>query len=157
MKPIVLLASLLLLLTSCSEPVDEALYGNAWELEYITGPKIAFWALYPDRKPAFQFNAEKHLVDGQNSCNGYMAPVVIEGHTISFGEPGPTTMTYCGQGEVLFLTTIKKVNGYRITSDGFLELMMDDMVMMRFKNVANASGLAEKHMIPPALKAGCYG
>ena len=89
MKPIVLFASLLLLLTSCSEPVDEALYGNAWELEYITGPKIAFWALYPDRKPAFQFNAEKHLVDGQNSCNGYMAPVVIEGHTISFRGTGP--------------------------------------------------------------------
>jgi len=41
-------------------------------------------------------------------------------------------MMYCGEGEKFFVNTIKKVNRYKIDADGKLNLMMDDVPMMRF-------------------------
>ena len=37
---------------------DQELY-NAWELEYITGPRITFQGLFPDMKPKIQFTVSK--------------------------------------------------------------------------------------------------
>lgn len=112
---------------------EAALYGHTWELDYISGPRIAFDGLFPDKKPHITFQKEEQVVEGNNGCNGYRANFTLEGQKITFGDPGPTTMMYCGEGEQVFLRTMKKVSSFRINSEGKLELVMDDIPMMRFK------------------------
>lgn len=113
----------------------DALYGNTWELDYISGPRIAFNGLYPDKKPKITFNKTTKHVEGNNSCNGYRAAYTLNGNSMSFGDPGPTTMMYCGEGEQTFLSMIKKINKYSFDDEGKLVLMLDDVAMMRFKKV----------------------
>jgi len=134
-----------LIIGSCSSTKKVAtddLFNTTWELEYLSGPRIAFDGLYPDKRPKITFNKTTNRVEGNNSCNGYSADYTLNGDGISFGEPGPTTMMYCGEGETFFLNTIKKVNKYKIDDDGKLNLMIDDVPMMRFKK--------------SALEMGCY-
>lgn len=130
-------AAILLITVSCAKKdTAEQLYGTTWELEYISGPRIAFEGLFPDKKPQLTFNKETKKATGNNGCNGYAAEFTLgEENAISFGEPGPTTMMYCGQGEQEFLKTIKKINKYSFDEDGKLNLLMDDVTMMRFKKV----------------------
>lgn len=130
-------AAILLITVSCAKKdTAEQLYGTTWELEYISGPRIAFEGLFPDKKPQLTFNKETNKATGNNGCNGYAAEFTLgEENAISFGEPGPTTMMYCGQGEQEFLKTIKKINKYSFDEDGKLNLLMDDVTMMRFKKV----------------------
>lgn len=109
------------------------LYGPTWELEYLSGPRIAFEALFKDKKPQLVFDKTSLRVEGNDGCNGYSAPFTLNGSEISFGEPGPTTMMYCGEGEQFFLNTIEKINTYKIEDDGKLHLLIDDVTMMRFK------------------------
>lgn len=111
----------------------EKLYNTTWELEYISGPRIAFNGLYPDKKPKITFNKTTNNVEGNASCNGYRAEYILNGNKLSFGEPGPTTMMYCGEGEQTFLNTMKTVNAYSFDKDGNLVLMLNDVALMRFK------------------------
>lgn len=131
---------LLTLVTSCktiqATSSADMLYNATWELEYLSGPRIAFNGLFPDKKPQFSFNKETHKAEGNAGCNGYRADYTLDGNTISFGENGPTTMMYCGEGEKFFLNTMRKVNKYSIDADGKLNLMIGDVPMMRFKKVA---------------------
>ena len=129
------IAFMSLALSSCSSTKNtstEALYDIKWELEYITGPRIAFDGLYPDKKPHITFDKATQMVQGSGSCNGYSAPFTVKGDALTFGEPGPTTMMYCGEGEQVFINTMKKVNKYSIDADGKLNLIMDGVPMMRF-------------------------
>ncbi|WP_257670901.1 META domain-containing protein [Parapedobacter tibetensis] len=128
-----------LIICSCASTKKVAtdnLFNTTWELEYLSGPRIAFDGLYPDKKPKITFNKTTNKVEGNNSCNGYSADYTLNGDGISFGEPVPTTMMFCGEGEKFFLNTIKKVNKYKIDNDGKLNLMIDDIPMMRFKKSA---------------------
>ncbi|WP_111307427.1 META domain-containing protein [Confluentibacter sediminis] len=131
------LFTVILMLNACksTKTMGNTLYNTTWELEYITGPRIAFNGLYPDKKPQITFNKTTNKVEGHSSCNGYSADFSIHGNSITFGEPGPTTMMYCGQGEQVFLNTIKKVNTYSLDEEGKLILILDDVAMMRFKKV----------------------
>lgn len=113
----------------------EKLYNTSWELEYISGPRIAFNGLYPDKKPQISFNKTTNNVEGNAGCNGYRSEYELNDNNISFGEPGPTTMMYCGEGEQTFLKTIKEINTYSFDDDGNLVLMKDDVAMMRFKKI----------------------
>lgn len=127
-----------LVITSCSSTKklqSDNLYDTTWELEYISGPRIEFNGLYPDKKPQISFNKENQKVEGNNSCNGYSADFTLSGNAISFGEPGPSTMMYCGQGEKVFLNTMKKINKFDFDGDGKLNLIMDQVVMMRFHKI----------------------
>ncbi|MBU3025823.1 META domain-containing protein [Zobellia galactanivorans] len=136
-----------LVLGSCSstkKTADNPLFGSVWELEYLSGPRIAFSGLYPNRKPLIRFDQEKSHVVGNNSCNGYSADFTLDGKQISFGEPGPTTMMFCGQGEGFFVNTMKKINAYHIDADGKLELLMDEVPMMRFKPKEDASATDQR-------------
>lgn len=57
---IISVLAFLLLLGSCmsmGNGNNTALSGNNWELEYLSGPRIAFNGLYPDKKPTITFNA----------------------------------------------------------------------------------------------------
>tara|TARA_R110002051_G_scaffold1700_1_gene9602 strand:+ start:2329 stop:2754 length:426 start_codon:yes stop_codon:yes gene_type:complete len=133
-----LVFTLLLIFSSCSTTkniTNQDLYNATWELDYISGPRIAFTGLFPDKKPTIKFNETTQKVEGNNSCNGYSATFTLKSNTISFGEPGATTMMYCGEGEKVFLNTIKKVNKYEIDTNNNLNLMIDDITMLRFKKI----------------------
>ena len=126
-------------LFSCSSSkitTNTGLFDTSWELEYLSGPKIAFEGLYPDRKPKITFDSNTKRVTGTSGCNGYSADYNMNENQIAFGEPGPSTMMYCGEGETFFLNTIKKVNSYKIDEDGKLNLMMNDIIIMRFKKTS---------------------
>ena len=129
---------LTLIISGCSitknTKTDDNLSNATWELEYISGPRIAFEGLYPNKKPQITFNTKTNNVSGTSSCNGYSAKYTTTGKTISFGEPGPTTMMFCeGGGEQTFLQMIKKVDNYSIDNDGKLNLNIGEVPMMRFK------------------------
>ena len=79
------------------------------------------------------FDKTTNKVSGNNSCNGYSADYTLTGNSISFGEPGPATMMFCGEGETVFMSMIKKINKYSFDQDGKLNLMLDNVSMMRFK------------------------
>ncbi|MGB3142629.1 MAG: META domain-containing protein [Maribacter sp.] len=117
---------------------SDSLYNTRWELDYISGPRIAFEGLFPDKKPELTFNKETNEVRGNSGCNGYSAPYTLKGMSISFGEPGPSTMMYCGEGEQQFRNMMQKINGYSFDEDGKLNLMMNEVSMMRFKKVSNS-------------------
>ena len=135
-QTLLVFALLSVFLMSCSTNMmgdNSKLYDNGWELEYITGPKIAFQGLFPDEKPVISFNKSTNMVTGSTGCNGYNTQYKMSGKMISFEVPATTTMRYCGEGEAVFLKTMKEVKSYRMTTNGKLELLMNDIVMMRFK------------------------
>ncbi|RVT75397.1 META domain-containing protein [Flavobacterium sufflavum] len=137
-KKYIFLFMLTLFFASCSstkQMTSENLFKSAWELEYLSGLRIAFDGLFPDKKPQISFNPTSKKVEGNDSCNGYSADYTFSGDKISFGDPGPTTMMYCGEGEKFFLNTIKKINKYNIDKEGKLNLMIDDVPMMRFNKI----------------------
>ncbi|WP_338840663.1 META domain-containing protein [Flavobacterium ginsenosidimutans] len=132
---------LTLLFASCKTSKDTASAGNlfdtTWELEYISGPRIAFEGLYPNKKPQLTFDQKETRVYGNNGCNGYSAPYTLNGKSLTFGEAGPTTMMFCdGGGEQVFLKQIKQITSYSIDKDGKLNLIQGDIPVMRFKKVA---------------------
>ncbi len=135
-QTLLLIAMISVFLVSCSTNMmgdNSKLYSNAWELEYITGPRITFQGLFPDDKPVINFNKSTSMVMGTTGCNGYNTDYKMNGKMISFAVPATTTMRYCGDGESVFLKTMRQVTNYRMTADGKLELLMNDIVMMRFK------------------------
>jgi heat shock protein HslJ len=140
----VLAVAFLVLLSACVTTKDmnsdNSLYGTTWQLEYMSGPRIAFEGLFPDKKPEITFNKKTKQVTGNNSCNGYSASYsfngnAMDGTSISFGDPGPTTMMYCGEGEQQFLNMMKRINTYGYDSDGKLLLKLNEVPLMRFKKV----------------------
>ncbi|MFH6942856.1 META domain-containing protein [Flavobacterium sp. FlaQc-52] len=113
------------------------IYDTTWELEYISGPRIAFDGLFPNKKPQLTFDQKETRVYGNNGCNGYSASYTLDGKKLSFGEAGPTTMMFCdGGGEQQFLQQINKITSYTIDKEGKLNLNEGDVPMMRFKKVA---------------------
>lgn len=111
-------------------------YDTYWELEYISGPRIAFDGLYPEKKPYIRFTAAQSQFGGDSSCNVYSGKFTMKNNTIKFGD-AIKTMRWCeGGGEETFLNMLGKVNKYNIDSDGKLLLLMNDIPMMRFKKIA---------------------
>ncbi|MCM4154132.1 META domain-containing protein [Arenibacter sp. N53] len=121
--------------TSTKNASNNDLYNSLWELEYISGTRIAFNGLYPDRKPVISFNKATGKITGNNSCNGYSADFTINGDNIDIGEPGPTTMMFCGDGEQQFLKMMKKINTIGMDREEKLNLMIGEIPMMRFKKI----------------------
>lgn len=108
---------------------------GTWELNYITGPRIAFDGLYPDKKPVINFNTKENLVSGNNSCNSYTGKLNATENKIDFTGPMATTKMMCldGQGEQVFMSTLSKVTSYNVTDDGkTLNLISGDVATMRF-------------------------
>ena len=105
--------------------------GGTWELNYISGPRIAFEGLYPDKKPFIRFNFADKSIMGNTSCNGFSSKYTLKGNTIHFGD-GLKTMMYCeGGGEETFMKMLKKVNKFA-QNDNTLTFMIDDVAVMRF-------------------------
>jgi len=120
---------------SASGPDLSTLQGT-WQLNYITGPRIAFEGLYPNRRPTLSFDAKRKKIAGNTGCNSFSGPLTAEGKKISFAEPMAMTKMACpGEGETVFLETLKKINGYDVTAGYTLTLLMGEVAMMRFTKV----------------------
>nr|WP_294776961.1 META domain-containing protein [uncultured Flavobacterium sp.] len=110
-------------------------YDYAWELEYLSGTRIAFEGLYPENKPFILFKEAGNEFSGNTSCNGYSGKYTKKNNSIQFGNT-IKTMIYCeGGGEEAFLKMLGKVNKIAFDSEGKLLLLLDDVPMMRFKKI----------------------
>lgn len=109
---------------------------GTWELNYITGPRIAFDGLYPQKKPTITFNTKDNQVSGNNSCNTYTGKLVVDGNKIDFTQPMAVTKMMCmdgHNGEQTYMSTLQKITSYDITDNGkTLNLISGDIAMMRF-------------------------
>lgn len=139
-KKILTLLLLSTILFSCnifkckkSDTVSQ-LDGN-WELNYISGPKIAFEGLYPNKKPTIVFDTKENRVSGNNSCNSYTGKLNATGEKIDFNQPMAVTKMMCmdGQGEQVYMNTLTKITSYSITDNGkTLNFISGDIALMRF-------------------------
>jgi heat shock protein HslJ len=129
------------LFAACSSPKkitsvpDSSKLNGTWELNYISGPRIAFDGLYPNKKPTISFDLSNNRVSGNSSCNSFNGVLKVEGNQINFNEPMAMTRMACmdGNGEIVFMETLKKINSYSITDEGkTLNFIMGDIAMMRF-------------------------
>lgn len=109
---------------------------GTWELTYITGPKIAFEGLYPNKKPTIVFDSKENRVSGNNSCNSYTGKLSVNANLIDFTQPMAVTKMMCmdgAQGEQVYMTTLQKITSYDITDEGkTLNFISGDIAMMRF-------------------------
>lgn len=139
MKKIILALTVLSLALGSCNPTktssNSAALEGTWELNYVTGPRIAFGGLYPDKKPAITFDLNKNSVSGSNSCNSYFGKLNVDGNTINFKQPMAVTKMFCpGEGEKVYMSTLQKIDSYSISKDGkTLNFIMDGIEMMRFE------------------------
>lgn len=108
---------------------------GTWELNYISGPRIAFDGLYPNKKPTINFDVKENRVSGNSSCNNFNGKLSVTGSKIDFTQPMAMTKMMCmdGQGEQVFMSTLQKITSYDVTDDGkTLNFISGDIAMMRF-------------------------
>ncbi|MCD2421170.1 META domain-containing protein [Niabella pedocola] len=111
---------------------ESSALNGTWELNYISGSRIAFEGLYPRKRPTIVFNLPQTTASGNSSCNRYTLSFSINDHSIRFKDPASTKM-YCeGAGESTFFNTLKTVTKYDITGNT-LHLIMGDIAVMRFE------------------------
>jgi len=141
MKRLLVLAiTLVISATSCTT-MKPGTIGNGglsqlsgtWELNYISGPRIAFNGLYPAKKPIIKFEIAEKRFNGNTSCNSFSGTLIADDTTINFTEPFMMTKMACpGEGEATFIEMLKKVSNYTITNDTTLNFTMGDIAVMRF-------------------------
>ena len=122
-------------ITKSKNEADTSALQGSWELNYISGPRIAFDGLYPNKKPVINFDIAESKVSGNNSCNSFSGKLVAEGNKIDFTQPMMTTKMMCGdgQGEQIFMSTLEKINTFSISDDGkTLNFISGDIALMRF-------------------------
>lgn len=125
-------------MTTSMIPKTPKLNGN-WELDYIAGSPTAFQELYPRKRPTINFDTISNLVSGSTSCNNYAGKLIVNGNKIDFNNPLSVTKMAClddkGNGENLFLETLKKVNNFSLNPDSSLNFVMGDIAIMRFTKI----------------------
>lgn len=139
MKKVMLLVLVLCIsFTSCSTKktvLQTTSLEGTWQLNYITGPRIAFDGLYPNNKPTIVFDIANNKVAGNNSCNQYFGALIFEGNKINFKDAkmGMTMMACEGSGDSVYMETLQKIETYSITDEGkTLNLLVGNIVMMKF-------------------------
>lgn len=113
--------------------LPEEIIGN-WDLSYISGKKIAFKGLFPDKIPLMVFTEGKNdEVNGNAGCNSFLSKILLlNDHGISIAQPLAMTMMACpGEGEKTFLETLSQVNKYEVANDK-LTLLQNDIPLMIF-------------------------
>ena len=113
------------------EATSSKLEGN-WELNYISGIRIAFDGLYPEKKPTIRFELGQSMISGNSSCNGFSSKYTMNGNAIKFAPPLATMMACPGNGEKTFTDMLQKVNKYALSDDNTLNFLIDDVAVMRF-------------------------
>lgn len=112
--------------------VDEKSLSGTWELNHISGTRIAFEGLYPKKKPVITFDLDKASANGNASCNTFNLSFETKESFIKFGNPRSTMMACEGGGEDAFFKGLKTITNYSIT-DNTLNLIMGDIAVMRFQ------------------------
>lgn len=141
MKKIILAFSLLCLtFLACNSSQSSLktinLLEGSWQLNYITGPRIAFDGLYPDKKPTITFDLKENRISGNNSCNQYFGALKVDNNKINFKDAkmGMTMIACQGEGENVYMKTLQKIDSYSLSEDGkTLNFIMGDIAMMRFE------------------------
>jgi heat shock protein HslJ len=109
---------------------------GSWELDYIAGSTLIFQELYPRKRPTIIFDTLNNLVSGSTSCNNFVGKLIVNDNKIDFSGALAVTKMAClddkGNGENLFLETLKNVNNYSINPDSSLNFIMGDIAVMRF-------------------------
>jgi heat shock protein HslJ len=113
------------------EATTSKLDGN-WELNYISGIRVAFDGLYPEKKPFIRFELGQSMISGNTSCNGFSSKYTINGNSIRFAPPLSTMMACPGDGEKTFTAMLQKVNKYTLSDENTLNFLIDDVAVMRF-------------------------
>jgi heat shock protein HslJ len=113
------------------EATNSKLEGN-WELNYISGIRIAFDGLYPEKKPFIRFELGQSMISGNTSCNGFSSKYTVNGNAIKFAPPLSTMMACPGDAEKTFTGMLQKVNKYALSDDNTLNFLVDDVAVMRF-------------------------
>jgi heat shock protein HslJ len=137
MKNFFILVFFSCILISCKCKKDDSLSkleGN-WELNYIADPTTSFDVLYPNKKPAINFNVKENHVSGNNGCNSFNGKLSVTGNKIDFTQPMAVTKMMCmnGKGEQVFMSALPQVTSYDITDDGkTLNFISGDIATMRF-------------------------
>lgn len=107
---------------------------GTWRLTYITGPKIAFDGLYPEKKPTLRFDMGTSRISGNNSCNSYSGPFRLNADTLDLSGPMISTKMFCtnsAQGETVYMETLKKISSLAVEGDT-LTLLIGTVPGMRF-------------------------
>lgn len=124
--------------TPLAMPDSTKLAGN-WELNYIGNSSIDFKELYPNKKPTINFDTINNAISGNTSCNNFAGKMNVYGNKIDFTRPIAMTKMLCldskGNGENVFIETLKKVNTYSISNDSTLNFIMGDIALMRFSKI----------------------
>jgi heat shock protein HslJ len=110
-----------------------AVLQGTWELEYITGPRITFDGLYPDKKPTMIIKENGEFA-GNTSCNGMGGRLHVLDSEFRFDAPVTTMMACPGNGEQTFLKTLKDIDSYEIR-DGKLLLKGKGIDLMRLRKI----------------------
>jgi heat shock protein HslJ len=147
MKTIIFFALIACTFTSCAPTKTPAigttttdnnisLLEGTWELNYITGPRIAFDGLYPDKKPTLIIDLTNKKISGTTGCNSYSGPLVAGNGDINFNQPIAVTRMACSGngmlGETTYLELLKKIKQYSVTDGKTLNLIAGDIALMRF-------------------------
>lgn len=103
---------------------------GTWEVNYISGPRIAFEGLYPENKPTITFDVANNKASGTTSCNRFNTGISLNGNNLYFAAPATTRMACPGNGEATFLSTLKTITSYSV-SENTLTLIMGDIAVMR--------------------------
>lgn len=103
---------------------------GTWEVDYISGARIAFEGLYPNKKPTIIFDLPATKASGNSSCNNYSLTFTLDGQKIRFGSPMSTEMACEGNGEATFFKTLETVTQYSVNGNT-LNLIMGDIAVMR--------------------------
>ncbi len=143
-KTVLFLNLIILFFMSCNTSKKTAEMVNSlegtWELNYISGPRIAFKGLYPNQVPNIVFNLKSNQFYGTNSCNRYSGELNTNRNKINFKDSKiETTLMACeGNGDTVFMSTLDKIDSYSISDDGkTLNFIMGDIAMMRFERVGS--------------------
>lgn len=104
---------------------------GTWNLKYITGPRIAFDGLYPDKKPHIVFDLSENRISGNTSCNSFTGEVAIDGNKINIDKVAQTMMACEGIGEQTFTKALSAITSYKVENN-ILSLYAGDIEMMRF-------------------------
>ncbi|MES2645906.1 MAG: META domain-containing protein [Bacteroidota bacterium] len=115
------------------KPVSEGLatLNGTWELNYISGLKIAFDGLFPEKKPTITFNLPVEYATGNGGCNGFSSVIKVDGKKINFDHPLSTMMACEGNGEPEFFKALKTITHFR-TNEDKLTLLSNENEVLRF-------------------------
>lgn len=116
------------------EPTESQKLSGTWELDYISGSRIAFAGLFPDKKPTLTFNTAENKANGNGSCNNFITTYTVNQNNIKFGNIGSTRMACpgSGNGEASYFKTLATVTKFSV-SGNTLNLIMGDIAVMRFQ------------------------